>query len=185
MGIDLETKNVILSCKERNADAFRILVDRYSEYAFSVAFRIINDEEESNDIVQESFIAVWNKIEGFNINKNFTNWFYRIVVNKCYDSIRRKNRRQVIRPDEENWNIPGLYSDSNPEEKLDNKEMGRVIRLLTNKLSTKQKIVFVLSELEGLTHNDISEITGMAKPSVKSNLNHARRNIGKMLEKYI
>jgi RNA polymerase sigma-70 factor (ECF subfamily) len=185
MGIELETSNIIKSCKNKDPDAFRILVDRYSEYAFSVAFRIINDEEESNDIVQESFIAVWNKIGGFNINRNFTNWFYRIVINKCYDSLRRKNRRQVIRPEPDNWNIPGLYSDSDTEKKLDNKEMGRVIRILTNKLSVKQKIVFVLSELEGFTHDDISDITRMTKPSIKSNLNHARRNIGKMLQKYI
>lgn len=46
-------------------------------------------------------------------------------------------------------------------------------------------MVFVLSELEGLSHEDISEITGMAKTSIKSNLNHARRKIGEMIEKYI
>ena len=181
----METQELIISCKNKNNDAFRILVDRYADFAFSVAFRIVNDEDESNDIVQESFIAVWNKLDGFNLTRNFTNWFYRIVINKCYDSLRRKNRRQVIRPDTHQWNIPGLYSDSNPEELLDNKEIGKTIRILTNKLSTKQKIVFVLSELEGLTHDDISEIMRMSKPSIKSNLNHARRNIGKMLEKYM
>ncbi len=185
MSIDLETRTMVIACQKKDPEAFRVLVERYSEYAFSVAFRIIIDEEEAKDIVQESFIAVWEKIAGFNVNRNFTNWFYRIVINKCYDSIRRKKRRQVIRPEQEIWDFPGLSSDSNPEKKLDNKQIGRVIRLLTNKLSAKQQIVFVLSELEGLTHDDISEITGMAKPSVKSNLNHARRNIGKMIEKYI
>ena len=60
-----------------------------------------------------------------------------------------------------------------------------MIRLLTNRLSPKQKVVFILSELEGLSQDDISEITGMIKTSVKSNLNHARRSIGKMIEKYI
>ena len=162
-----------------------MLVEQYSGYAFSMAFRIINDEEESNDVVQESFIAVWNKIDSFDINKNFTNWFYRILVNKCYDSIRRKKRRQEVHPDQDNWDIRKLYSENNPENTLDNKEIGRVIRKLTYQLATKQKIVFVLSELEGLKHDDIANITGMAKSTVKSNLNHARRNIGKKLEKYI
>ena len=92
---------------------------------------------------------------------------------------------QLIYPDADSWNIPGIYSDSNPYTKLENKEIGKIIRLLTNRLSTKQRIVFVLSELEGLSHEDIFKITGMAKSSIKSNLNHARRKIGEMIEKHI
>jgi RNA polymerase sigma-70 factor (ECF subfamily) len=181
----LDNKDIIKSCVKKNEASFRILVDRYSDFAFSVAYRIINDEEETMDIVQESFISVWNKIGSFNIEKNFCNWFYRIIVNKCYDFLRRKKRISLIYPDTNNWNIPDLYSESNPESNLNNKEIGKIIRLLTTKLSLKQKIVFILSDLEGLTHDDISEITGMVKTAVKSNLNHARRNIGKMIEKYI
>jgi DNA-directed RNA polymerase specialized sigma24 family protein len=60
-----------------------------------------------------------------------------------------------------------------------------MIRVLTFKLSTKQKIVFIMSELEGLSHDDIAKITGMAKTIIKSNLNHARRKIGEMIKKYI
>ncbi|MCK4630743.1 MAG: RNA polymerase sigma factor [Bacteroidales bacterium] len=181
----MDTKDIIKSCIIKDEAAFRKLVDRYSDFAFTVAFRIMNDDDESKDIVQESFITVWNKIGGFNTEKNFSNWLYRIIVNKCYDSLRKRKRKQLIYPDGDSWNIPGLYSDSNPDKKLDNEEIGKIIRLLTNKLSTKQRIVFVLSELEGLSHEDIFKITGMAKSSIKSNLNHARRKIGEMVEKYI
>ena len=90
----------------------------------------MNDEEESNDIVQESFITVWNKIGSFNTEKNFSNWFYRIIVNKCYDSLRKSKRTQLIYPDANSWNIPGIYSDSNPHNKLENKEIGKIIRML-------------------------------------------------------
>lgn len=181
----MDTKDIIKSCIIKDEAAFKILVDKYSDFAFTVAFRIMNDEEESKDIVQESFITVWNKIGGFNTKKNFSNWLYRIIVNKCYDSLRKRKRMQLIYPDAEGWNIPGIYSDSNPHNKLENKEIGKIIRLLTNRLSAKQRIVFVLSELEGLSHEDISEITGMVKSSIKSNLNHARRKIGEMIEKHI
>lgn len=182
---NLDTKDIIKSCIIRDEAAFRKLVDRYSDFAFTIAFRIMNDEEESKDIVQESFITVWKKIGSFNTEKNFSNWLYRIIVNKCYDSLRKRKRTQLIYPDADSWNIPGLYSDSNPDKEFDNEEIGKIIRQLTNKLSTKQKMVFILSELEGLSHEDISEITGMAKTSIKSNLNHARRKIGEMIEKYI
>lgn len=180
----METKNIIKSCINRNEAAFKTLVERYSDFAFRIAFRIINDEDESNDIVQESFITVWKKIGNFDTEKNFSNWFYRIIINKCYDSLRKKKKTQLIYPDNENWNIRGLFSENNPHNKLENKEIGKIIRLLTNRLSAKQKTVFILSELEELSHEDISEITGMTKASVKSNLYHARQQISDMIEKY-
>lgn len=90
----------------------------------------------------------------------------------------------MIYPDDNNWVLPYLLSDNNPETEINNEETGKIIQLLTNRLSAKQKVVFILSELEGLSHDDISEITGMAKTTVKSNLNHARRNIGKKITKY-
>ena len=92
---------------------------------------------------------------------------------------------QLVHPDANSWNMPGLFSESNPERKLDNEEIGKMIRQLTFKLSTKQKIVFVMSELEGISHDDIAEITGMAKTIIKSNLNHARRKIGEIIKKHI
>jgi RNA polymerase sigma-70 factor (ECF subfamily) len=181
----LDTINLIKSCINRDEAAFRSLIDQYADFAFTVAFRIMNDEEEANDIVQESFITVWNKIEYFNPEKKFSNWFYRIIVNKCYDSLRKRKKMQLVYPETNNWNIPGLYSENNPEGQLDNKETGKMIRRLTFQLSTKQKIVFILSELEGLSHDDIASITGMAKTIIKSNLHHARRKIGEMIKKHI
>jgi len=181
----LETTEIIQACITRDQNAFRMLVDNYADFAFSVAFRIMNDEDESKDIVQESFISVWNKIEGFNPRNNFSNWLYRIIVNRCYDALRKKKRNPLVHPDDNNWNIPGVFSDSNADTRLDNEEIGKMIRRLTNQLSRKQKIVFVLSELEGLSREDISEITGMTRTSIKSNLFHARQKMGKLIEKHI
>jgi RNA polymerase sigma-70 factor (ECF subfamily) len=181
----LNTKDIIKSCINRDETAFRLLIDRYSDFAFTVAFRIMNDEEESNDIVQETFITVWDKIGDFDPEKKFSNWLYRIIINKCYDSLRKKKRIKLVYPEANSWNIPGIYEENNTERKLDNEEIGRMIRQLTFKLSKKQKVVFILSELEGLSHEDITQITGMAKTSIKSNLNHARRKIGEKIKKHI
>ncbi|MBN2698041.1 MAG: RNA polymerase sigma factor [Bacteroidales bacterium] len=181
----METKNLIESCIKKDESAFRILVDRYAGYAFSVAYRVVNDEEEAKDIVQESFIAAWNSMERFDSGRNFSNWLYRIIVNKCFDSLRRGRLKGINRTEAEHPGISRIISDSDPGKKLENKEIGRIIRLMTGKLSPKQKAVFILSALEGLSHDDISEITGMAKSSVKSNLNHAIKKIRACLEKYL
>lgn len=168
----------------KDESAFRLLVDRYSGFAFSVVFRIVNDEEESKDIVQEAFITVWKRLEKFDREMKFENWLYKIAVNKCLDALRRKKRRALEYPDNGHWNFPEMIHNENPETIWSNKEMGQMIQQLTHMLSPKQKVVFVLSDLEGLSHDEISGITGMAKSSIKSNLNFARRNIGKMIEKH-
>ena len=181
----LNTETIIENCRKGDVNAFRLLVESFSDFAFSVAFRILNDEEESKDVIQESFISVWKGIGHFDRERHLKNWLYTIVVNKCLDCMRKKKRMAWIHPKRNDWDVLELISENNPETIIQNKEIGRLIRSLTSKLSQQQKVVFVLSELEGLTHDDISEITGLGKASVKSNLNHARRNIGKMIEKLI
>jgi RNA polymerase sigma-70 factor (ECF subfamily) len=181
----LETIDLIESCTRRDETAFRTLIRQYTDFAYRVAFRIMNDEEESKDIVQESFITVWKKIHDFDPRRKFSNWFYRIIVNKCHDALRKKKKMQLVYPDGKDWDLPGMISESNPERLLNNKEAGRIIRNITFTLSPKQKIVFVLSELEGLSHDDIAAITGMAKTSIKSNLNHARRKISEKIKNHI
>ncbi len=180
----MELATVITACKNGDRDAFRELMNGYSDFAFRVAFRILNEEEESQDVVQESFITVWNKIKSFKIDKNFSNWLYRIVVNKCYDAL-RKNKVVMIRPDAQQWEYHKLFSEQDPDRELCNAELGDMIRTLTKNLSPKQKVVFILSELEDLSHDAIAEITGQTKTSIKSNLNHARRYIGGVLKKHL
>lgn len=180
-----ETIQIIASCIRGDENAFRSLFRRYADFAFRVAFRIMHDEEESKDVVQESFITVWDRIRDFEPDRKFSNWLYRIVVNKCFDALRKKKRMQLVYPGAGDWNLMELTGENGPDNRLENEETGRIIRRLTYSLSPKQKIVFVLSELEGLSHADISDITGMGKTSVKSNLHHARRKIGEQIKKYI
>ncbi|HDS06114.1 MAG TPA: RNA polymerase sigma factor [Bacteroides sp.] len=181
----METIQVIQSCIRGDEKAFRQLIRQNADFAFRVAFRIVNNEEDAKDIVQESFITVWEKIREIDPGKKFSSWLYRIIVNKCYDMLRRRKRMRWVRPNERNRSLAALISESNPESLLTNEETGRLIRHISYTLSPKQKIVFVLGELEGLSHDDIAEITGMNKTSVKSNLNHARRKIGERIKNHI
>ena len=178
-------RETIQSCIAGDQTAFRELVNQYADFAFSVTFRILNDEEEARDVVQESFITLWEKFGSFRVEMNFRNWFYRILVNKCFDVLRRWKR--VPRPLslKQVKNLPGFLTFEDPDWKMDNEELGAIIRQLTHALSPAQKVVFTLGDLEGLSHEEIAEITGMLKTSVKSNLNHARKKIREMLKKYL
>jgi RNA polymerase sigma-70 factor, ECF subfamily len=176
---------LIEECRGGNLKNFRELVSLTAPAAFSVAFRILGDDDEAKDIVQETMVAIWEKIRKIRSAEAFRTWMYRIVVNKCYDQIRKRNKRPEFHADEKQWQkiseiIPGGYSSQ-----LENEEIATIIRVMTDRLSAKQKVVFVLSDLEEMTHDEISDITGMSKSVVKANLYHARRNISEMVEKYL
>lgn len=154
-------------------------MNQYSEKAFGVAFRILNDEMAAEDVVQESFISIWKKIKVFDLNRSFSTWLYRIVVNRSYDVLRKMKKKQEVELDSLN-NL--IDSSNDPHVILGNKEIAELIRVLSDRLSPKQKLIFVLIELEECTHDEVVKITGLNKTTVKSNLNHARRNIAKRIE---
>lgn len=180
----MKTNEIILKCQNGDQAAFGLLFDEFSDLVFSMAFRIVNKEDEASDIVQETFISVWKNIRKIDPNREFKNWIIRIAVNKCYDLLRKSNyKNQAISDD---YLLAQILSEENtPEEQLNNKEIGNIISLIAQELSPKQKLVFILSELEGYTQDEIADMTGMNKSSIKGNLNLARRRIGQQIEKYL
>jgi len=178
-------REIIEECRNGNLQNFRKVVRSVSPFAFSVALRMLGDEEAARDIVQESLITLWEKIEKIKSVESFKTWFYRIVVNKCYDHLRKTKRDSEFRPDEQTWSVLSNHISEEPASELENRETAVIINLLTEKLSPVQKVVFVLSDLEEMTSDEISSITGMSKRNVKANLYHARKNISGMIRKYI
>lgn len=164
---------------------FRRLVEVTSPFAFSVAFRMLGDEDKAKDIVQDTMVAIWQKIRKIKSVEGYKSWMYRIVVNKCYDELRKMKRHPEFTADDNTWALISNKISEGPSSDLENKETARIIKLLTDRLSPKQKAVFVLSDLEDMSGDEISEITGMSKSGIKSNLHYARKNISEMIEKYI
>jgi RNA polymerase sigma-70 factor (ECF subfamily) len=178
-------KEIIEKGRKGSLHDFRQLVEETSPFAFSVAFRISGDEDEAKDIVQETMITLWKTITKIKSPDSFMTWLYRIVVNKCYDQLRRKKRNPEFNTDDKTWALISNKVSENPSSLFENKEIAQIIGLLTEKLSPKQKAVFVLSDLEEMSTKEISEITGMSKTNVKANLHYARKRIGEMIEKHI
>jgi RNA polymerase sigma-70 factor (ECF subfamily) len=177
--------NLIEDCRSGNLNNFRKLVEMTSPFAFSVAFRILGDDDQAKDIVQDTMVTIWQKLNKIRSAEVYKTWMYRIVVNKCYDQLRKKKRHPEFVTDEKTWkHISNSFSEK-PSADLENREIAQVINLLTNRLSPKQKTIFILSDLEEMSNDEISEITGMSKSGIKANLYYARKNISEMVEKYL
>lgn len=176
---------LIEECRGGNLENFSKLIESTSPFAFSVAFRMLGDEDQAKDIVQETMVTIWQKLSKVKSAEAYRTWIYRIVINKCYDQLRKRKRNPEFSADEKTWRLISDRISEGPSAELENREMALVINLLTDRLSPKQKAVFVMAEIEQMSHDEISLITGMSKSLIKANLHHARKSISIMVEKYL
>ncbi len=169
--------NLLKRCKKGDEKAFAMLCQANYDYAYRVAFRMLANEEDTKDAVQEAFIRVWKKISTFNEKIKFTTWLYSIVTNHCIDKLRKKKKYSDINCNE----ALDQFSLSNEEDQFSKKDLASIIAYLANELSPKQHAIFVLRDLEGLEMDEIAKITELSATQVKSNLCHARKAIREKL----
>ena len=162
--------------------AFEKIVTYHQSYAYAIAFRFLCDEDDAEDVVQESFIRIWNHLQYFDSKKKFTTWMYKIVVNLCYDKTKANKRRMnVFARWDDNFSKDDCNENSDIERNLTNKETAALIKHIADGLSEKQRMIFLLRDLQDLTIEEVADITGMSESAIKTNLFFARKNIRKKL----
>lgn len=169
--------------KSGDKRAFQQVVEHHQEYAFALAFRILFESEEARDVVQESFIRVWTHRSEYHMNVKFTTWLYKIVVNLCYDRLRRKQRREkLFVRSSDTYEDPVTMDNENPGELAANRDLAEQIMSLAGKLPEKQRIVFTLRDLHDQTIDEVAAIVGISPESVRTNLCYARAAIRSKLQ---
>jgi RNA polymerase sigma-70 factor (ECF subfamily) len=172
--------------RSRNGDpeAFRRIVEGHQPFAYAVAFRFLGNEADAEDAVQESFINVWKHLADYDPHKKFTTWLYRIVANECLDHIKsRKRQRTAIPVDPVSGDSDSVQAaGADPNAALDEKERLQMIEAFVRELPEKQRMVFILRDLQDLSIEETSKILRMSNASVKSNLFHARKFLRERIE---
>lgn len=166
-------------------DVFREYMDLTMDSIYKLACRIIASEDDAKDIVQETYIKVWEKRKTLKSDKSLFSWSRKIAVNKCYDFLRAEKRRGRWNSEGDISELAKLTSDNSAEDKVNSEEYTKILKVLTSKLSARQQVVYTLSVIEKLAADEIAIETGMSKSSIKSNLYHARealkKNAGRIL----
>jgi RNA polymerase sigma-70 factor (ECF subfamily) len=153
---------LIEDAQKGDVTAFEEIVRYHQSYAYAIAFRFFCDEDDAEDVVQESFIRIWNHLKNFDPKMKFTTWMYKIVVNLCYDK-------------------DDYIESTNLERDLTNKETAALIKHIADGLSEKQRMIFLLRDIQELTIEEVAVITGMSDAAIKTNLFFARKNIRKKI----
>ncbi len=147
-------------------------------YAYALAFRLLHDTDDAEDVVQEAFIRVWKNLDSYRPEIKFTTWLYKIVVNLCYDKMKMASRRQHVFGYLAGLINPGDVADTrNVQEEIENLDLRDHIIASAKKLPPMERLVFHLRDIQDLSIGEIAEFAGISVGSVKTNLCYARKRI--------
>jgi RNA polymerase sigma-70 factor, ECF subfamily len=164
--------------RQGDRSAFRMLMDSQQAYAYAVAIRLLYDEENARDVVQEAFIRVWNNLHRYRKEIKFTTWLYTIVINLCYDKIKMESRRKKIFGFiGGSSGIEEIAGEQDVQRDIENSDLRHHVLNQAKKLPPKEYLVFHLRDVQDFSIEEIADMAGMSAGSVKTNLCYARRRI--------
>jgi len=174
--LDENLKILIRQCQENQRSAQAEIYNLYSAPLFSVCLRYTNSYEDAQDIFQDGFIMIFNKINQFRFEGSFEGWLRRIMVNCCIERHRGKNHLYVINEE--------ITADDSVEEDLEAEdysyeELLHFIRMLPDRYQQ----VFNLYAIEGYSHQQIAELLQISVGTSKSNLSRAREKLKELIKK--
>ena len=176
----MDEQALIDSARKGEVRAFNQLVLLYQSMAYNVAYRILNDPDAAADATQDAFLKAFKAMRKFR-GGSFKAWLLRIVTNACYDQLRRKQRRPTSSLDDlpvEADHSPYLHDPAEqPDEFVERQELGNTIQAGIATLPVEQRMVLVLSDIQGLSYNEIADVTGLSLGTVKSRLSRARARV--------
>jgi RNA polymerase sigma-70 factor (ECF subfamily) len=170
--------------------AFRELVEKFKKKIFYISFDILGDYQEAEDISQEVFIKIFRSINKFKKDAKMSTWIYQITVNTCIDAIRRKKAKPTIQIDEgklaDYWAVDSLLSAkiSSPESSADASLLQIKIQEALNKISDRERAVFVMRHYNELSINEIADVMKISSGTVKSFLFRGLQKLRKELSFY-
>ncbi len=180
MNDPIKEKHLIENVKQGNTEAFRLLVENYQHLAFTVAVNIIKNKQDAEEVVQDSFIKVFSKIDQFKGSSKFSSWLFKIVYNTALSRIRKKKLEvYTLEPDE--YGIEHGVSLHSGWDSLVLKDQQYYIQKAMDNLSDQDKLVLSLFYLADEGLNDICKITNEKKTTVKARLHRARAKMYKEL----
>lgn len=175
-------------------EAFNELVNRHGERIYRTAYRITGDKEASEDILQNVFIILFEKLHKFRNESKFTTWLFRVTSNASYMYLRsanKINKKEYHLEDMSRYDNSGNIMDMQlkdfseiPDEKVLQLEASEHMESAINKLPPKYKKIFHLRDVEGLSNKEVADITGLSLPAVKSRILRARNFLKENLSDY-
>jgi len=177
---------VVARVRAGEKDCFRLLVERHSHEVFRLAFRMMANEQDAEEVVQDTFLRAYRSLDRFESRSTFSTWIYRIATNRCYDLLdQRKSRPEPLAISDSNEppleeQIPS--SSPSPERHLLSGEIAARLRSVMGQLTASERVAFVLRHFEGRSIDEIAATLQIGQGAAKNSIHRAVQKLRQELE---
>ncbi len=192
----LADEELVARAQARDVAAFEELLGRYESRVYRVVIRLLRDETDTREVLQETFLSVWRKLPGFEGKAQFGSWLYRVAVNAALMLLRSRRRRPEVPADDLDPDVLGraaaaagsLGADADwtrrPDEQFQSQELRQHIEAAVDALPASLRAVFLVRDVEGLSTEETAEVMGLSVPNVKTRLHRARLSLREAIAGY-
>ena len=188
--VPVDEKTLVRRAREGDLEAYDQLVRCYQERIYATIYHMTANHEDTNDLAQESFIKAFQALKSFKGGSSFYTWLYRIAINKTINFLKqRKNRIHLSLNDldlnaEHDPDLIALISDKTPWREINLTELQEKLNTALLKLSESHRLVVVLHDVQGLSHDEIAKVMNCNIGTVCSRLFYARQQLQAWLSDY-
>ena len=168
---------LLAACRRGDPKAFEEVVRRTHRRVYTQALRLVGDRQEAEDVAQEAYLRVFRSLAGFREESQFETWLYRIVANSAISHLRRRGRFGELLRDPEEHPVDVPSETRVEEEAIDRDSLAVALETLPLSL----RVVVVLKDVYGLSHQEIGAELGVSEGAVKVRLHRARRRLQEIL----
>lgn len=154
--------------------AFGDVVRRYSEPLYRQIRRMVQSHDDTNDLLQNTFVKAWNSLENFRGDAKLSTWLYKIAINEAISHLDRERRRQNMSLDDQEAQ---LISKIEADQHIDGDRLAMMLRQAVTTLPEKQRLVFNMKYYDDMKYEQISEILGTSIGALKSSYHLAVKKI--------
>lgn len=181
----LRERLLLARLRRRDQRAFAELVRTHQDRVFDLCVRMLNDREEALDVAQEVFVALHGALGQFRGDSRLSTWIFKVAKNHCLNRLKYLGRRQKGKTDElsdvPEGELAAHQTHPSPQEALLGKEQQVRVQKAIAQLPEEQRLLVILRDIEGLSYDEIVQITDQPEGTVKSRLHRARLALGELL----
>lgn len=177
----ISDRALIEKFKKGSLESYEQLLQRYESKVYNLALKFTRSPEDAEEVLQDVFVTLYQKIKGFEGKSAFSSWLYRIVVNASFMKLRKRKQHPAISIEDLTPLMRAQYldwPDHQPAIRSDNitinNELKQIVEGAITRLPEEYRAVFVLRDVDGLSNQEVSEILNISLPAIKSRLHRAR-----------
>jgi RNA polymerase sigma-70 factor, ECF subfamily len=176
-----ELARLVSAAREGDRPAFDELVRRTYVDTYTLALRLTVHEEDARDVVQESYLRAWKGLPNFRGDAQFTTWMYRITANTAYNVVKRRRRHRAESLDAMLDDPIELRPGAQPEDAAESAALLERLSAGLDELPPKLRVLVVLKDIYGLSHEEIAEELGISVSAAKVRLHRGRKRLRDLL----